>query len=648
MGEVFAGDSRPEDVLFQPLQLGGVVLRNRVMLSAMTTGFGYEDGLPDGRLADHFSMIATDVGLATVAFGAVRPEGRVERKIPWMWASGVVERLARVTEVIHRHGALASLQLGHGGRQVSPKVTRTAPVGPSAIAPPVHVSDTPRELSTAEVEEIVEAFVDAAVRAAAAGFDVVELHGGHGYLIQQFLSAQSNQRTDRFGGAGLRERATFGRELITCVKERVPGLSLLVRINGDDLVPGGMRPDDAAAIGQIFAEAGADGLIVSGGVYGSVPWTIPVLDDPEPAFLHAAEVVKRAVAVPVVAVGGFRDPMTARAAISAGSCDAVGVGRQLLADPRWVAKARARQDAAIRPCVGTLQGCAGPLQIGGEISCTVNPDIGRPPGLRTTAATHRRRVAVVGGGPAGMEAARVAAEAGDHVTLWEARERLGGAAALAGMTPPMAHFGELAAWYERELARLRVDVVLGREVRPDATELADADLVLCAVGAETLIPPLDGYEKLQAWVVDDLLAGLPSTHGSSLRPSRPVVLGSGSEALSVALWLSDRGSSVTLLADTRVGDDMSGVARRALRARLDRAGVAVRPGRPVALTPDGVRADDGDVLPADAVVLAGRRGRVRWGGTGVSTIGDARDPRGLGQAIEEARMAVRSHTRRRA
>ena len=275
-----------------------------------------------------------------------------------------------------------------------------------------------------------------------------------------------------------------------------------------------------------FADAGAHAIVVSGGVYGSVPYTIPLLDDPEGTFLDGATAVRAALpdSVPVVAVGRISMPESAEAALAAGRCDAIAVGRALLADPDWVAKAERGASSEIRPCIATVQGCAGALQHGDPISCTVNPDVGRE--LRSVPAgesTGSRRVLVVGGGPGGLEAARRAAELGHRVTLVEVEDRLGGAARLAALTPPLGHVAQLVDWFARELDRLGVDVRLG--VDGSTVDASEFDDVVAAIGAATSVPPLDGYEHLACWTVEDLLAGRPSTFDTTEAPDAVVIAG---------------------------------------------------------------------------------------------------------------------------
>ena len=641
-------------LLFSPLGLGPLRLRNRIVLSPMTTGFGFDQGVPDESMAAYLRARSRAVGMTVVAFGAVTPEGRVEEKLPWMWRDDIGGRLAPLVAALHEVGAHACLQLGHGGRQVSPRVTGLQPVAPSPIAPPVHVKELPHELTLGEIEALVEAFGHAAARAAEAGFDAIELHAGHGYLVHQFLSGASNLRSDLYGGGTTAERARFGVDVLCRIREEAPALALLVRLNGDDIAPGGIAPTDAYDAARVFAEAGAHALVVSAGVYGSVPYSIPMLDDDEASHVELASYLKGGVAVPVLSVGGIERPAVAEAALRRGDCDAVVVGRALIADPEWAEKAAAGRGAEIRPCIGLVDSCAGMLEHGDPIACAVNPEVGRE--LRPATPPGRRaRIVVVGAGPAGLEAACRAGELGHDVIVLEQSERPGGTLLLAARTPPLARLQRLVAWYEHRLT------AAGAELRTDTVATADMiaaltpELVVVAVGASTEPPVLEGYEALPAWTIEDLLAGRPSTLGGRLPPVRPVVVGAGRPALAGALACAGAASEVTLLCRERPGFDASGLVRRAYIARLEREGVRRLRGRPLALAAGGVLwIDDTDgkeaFVAADGVVIADRRASVRLAGLDrigaeVVKTGDAREPRDIACAIAEGREAVEAFTR---
>ncbi len=637
-------------LLFSPLQLGPLKLRNRIAMSAMTTGFGFDEGVPDEAICAYLEERSGGVAMTTVAFGAVSPEGRVEEKLPWMWRPDAARAVAPLAEAIHEGGAYASLQLGHGGRQVSPKVTGQEPVAPSAVAPLAHVKQPPRALRLDEIERIILAFGRAAGEAEGAGFDAVEIHAGHGYLFHQFLSAEANRRDDRYGGATVAERARFLVDVIGAVRAETREIAILVRLNGDDLVAGGSGPQEAADAASAAAAAGAHAVIVSAGVYGSVPYTIPMLDDEEGAHIELAAYVREHVSVPVLSVGGIDRPSIAEAAIARGACDAVVVGRALIADPEWVEKASLGDVGSIRPCIGLVDSCAGVLEHGSPIGCAVNPEVGREGRRRPTEATFLRRVVVVGAGPAGMEAAGCAAELGHDVVLLERRHALGGMLALAATTPPLLRLARLVAWYSRRLAMSGVRILTGVDADGEAVAALEPDAVVLAIGSRSAVPVIDGFDQLPAWTIEDYLDGGASTCGAVPVPARLVVLGATRAAMAVALQGARHGADVTLLDRERLGWDASGLVRRAYKTRLAREGIGSLRGRPVRLRTGAVVWEDDDHLrsdtKADGVVIADHRvpstfaGLDRLGGVPVTVIGDAHEPRDCGAAVADGRQAA--------
>ena len=640
-------------LLFSKLRLGPVELRSRIVLSPMTTGFGFAEGVPDETFTAYIRARSRAVGMVVVAFGAVAPEGRVEEQLPWMWREDIAGHLRPLVTAVHAEGALACLQLGHGGRQVSPVVTGLTPVAPSPVPPPVHVKEPPHELSAAEIEEIVDAFGRAAARAADAGFDAVELHAGHGYLVHQFLAAASNLRTDDYGGATLVERARFGIAVVSRIRREAPGVALVVRMNGEDIAPGGIEAGDALEAARLFTAAGAHGIVVSAGVYGSVPYTIPLLDDPEASHVELAAFLKRGLTVPVLTVGGIERPSVAEAALARGDCDAVVVGRALIADPDGAAKAESGRAAEIRPCIGLVDACAGMLAHGDPIGCAVNPEVGRE--LRAAPVPSRRaRVVVVGAGPAGLEAACRAAELGHDVIVLEQRDRPGGALLAAALTPPLRRLQRLVSWYERRLRAAGAELRTGEPATAAAVAGLEPELVVVAAGACTAPPGLDGYEALPAWTIEDMLAGEPSTIGGRTPPARPVVLGAGRQALAGALACARAGAEVTLLHRERPGFDASGLVRRAYAVRLEREGVRRLHGRPLALTAEGVHwaneagAEAVEPFHTDGGAPIGDHEPVRLDerlGAEVVVVGDAREPRDIAAATAEGREAVDAFSR---
>jgi NADPH-dependent 2,4-dienoyl-CoA reductase/sulfur reductase-like enzyme len=280
------------------------------------------------------------------------------------------------------------------------------------------------------------------------------------------------------------------------------------------------------------------------------------------------------------------------------------------------------------------------LQHGEPISCAVNPEVGRESRPIPGPTDRPRVVAVVGGGPAGMEAARRAAELGHRVTLFERGPQLGGQLRWAAATPPLAHFERLVAWFEGRLAGLGVTVRLGTDATARTLELEGPDAVIVATGAVTEVPALEGYDLLATWTMEDAIDGKPSTTGSIGLPVGVVVAGAGQRALATALWAADVGAHVTLVHDGRTGADTSGLARRALLARCDRAGIGLIEGRITRIQDDGVGLADGGFVPAGGLVLADRLRPESPSGVDGTRVGDVRSARDVAAAIAEGRQAA--------
>ena len=352
----------------------------------------------------------------------------------------------------------------------------------------------PEAMSPARIAQVIEAFAAAAARAARAGFDVVEVHGAHGYLISQFLCPAENRRDDDYGGS-LENRARLGNAIIRRIKDRVPGLPVIFRLNGDDFVPGGMTEAEARQVAVWAAAAGADAISVAGGHYRSVPSAavmIPPMAMPDATFLHFAAAIRKLVQVPVIAVGRLGDPALALRAVQDGQADFVALGRPLLADPDWVN--RATRGAAVRLCIA-CNSCVNGMRAGERLHCLVNPATGRErlyaaAAERTKPATGGRRIAVIGAGPAGLSYAALVAP-DNAVTVFERDAVAGGAFRLAGLAPTFQGVAASPTALPRYIASLErrcreagAQFVFGCDVTRDVRRLDGFDLIVLASGAE--------------------------------------------------------------------------------------------------------------------------------------------------------------------
>jgi 2,4-dienoyl-CoA reductase-like NADH-dependent reductase (Old Yellow Enzyme family)/thioredoxin reductase len=506
------------------------------------------------------------------------------------------------TDLIHSCGARMGIQLMHLGRQ-SGEIQGYKPVGPSPI-PVTPKDEVPRELTVTEVDGLVEKFADAARRARDAGFDMVELHGCHGYLLSSFLSPLTNKRSDKYGGS-VANRARFVVEIVKLIKERAGhDFPVSVRMNGSDYMPGGTTVDMARQTAKLLEEAGADMIGVSGGAYGSYPVIVPPYDQPRGCNVPLAAAVKEVVKVPVAVAGRLDDPFIADEVLVSGKADVIAIARGLLADPELPNKAARGDLKGIRRCIACnvcIDGDPTPVS---PITCTVNPEAGREREMVITPALRRKKVMVVGGGLSGLEAARVAAARGHRVTLYEEKADLGGQWLLASKPPHKEDHLLLLRYLVGQLDKLGVERKCGVKVTPAMVEEARPDVVLVATGAKPLVPPIPGVDQKEVVTAWDVLGG-----GKVGR--RVLVVGGGLTGLETAEFLAEQGKEVVVVEMLkRVGADMGGTVRWHLMNRTKNLNIntfvstqikEIRPKGVVVISRNGVEETwDG----FDAIVLA--------------------------------------------
>lgn len=480
--------------LLRPGQIGPITLRNRIIMPPMTTRSGDRDGcVTDDGVAYYAARAQAHVGLITVEMMSPEQAGKHRHFELGIYDDRFLPGLKRLVKSIHDAGAKAGVQLGHGGGHTRVDISGLKPIAPSAIPHSVQEGHTeiiiPEEMSKARIAETVQSFVNAACRAREAGFDLVEIHGAHGYLISQFLAPLENRRSDEYGGS-LENRARFALEIIRKVKAAAPSLAVTFRMNGNDFFPGGMPFEEARTVAMWAAEAGADAIHVSGGHYRSVPSAaimIPPMATPATPFLAYAEEIKKRVRVPVIAVGRFGDPQRAIDAVETGRADFIALGRPLLADPEWVLKVeRGRQ---VRRCLA-CNSCVDGMREGRKVSCLVNPTTGRERLFAgRTVALKGQRIAVLGAGPAGLSYA-AAMSPDNEVTVFEKESVAGGAFRWAGLAPRFQNveanpesFRDYVSGLLRECEEKGVRFVYGWSLAARAAELAGFDQIVIATGA---------------------------------------------------------------------------------------------------------------------------------------------------------------------
>ena len=412
--------------VFEPMKINGLELKNRMVVSAMVTNYCTPDGKATEKfIAYHEHKAKGGWGLIITEDYAVTPTAGGFVNLPGLWVDGQIESHRKLTERVHAAGGKIAAQIYHAGRETSSAVTGVQPVAPSAVREP-SMPETPRELTIPEIHTLVEQFGDCAKRAKAAGFDAVEVHGAHGYLAGAFASPFSNKRSDEYGGT-IRNRARFGMEIIRNIKEKCgKDYPVLYRISSVEYVPGGLDIEESKVIARLMEEAGADCIHCSQGVYASTHTIIPPSVFLRAGYVEHAAEMKKAVQIPVIAVGRINDVEIAESVLQSKKADLVTMARASLADPELPNKVlKGRGDEVIR-CIGCLHGCIGENGKGNGIRCLVNPLTGMEDEYDLTPAEKAKQVLVIGGGIAGCEATISAALKGHKVTLIEKNDRLGG------------------------------------------------------------------------------------------------------------------------------------------------------------------------------------------------------------------------------
>jgi len=594
-------------LIAQPGRIGPLTLRNRIVMAPMGTNYSTTDGLSTQRDKQYYAERARG-GAAMIMTEAmvVTEHARPHHNSLCVYHDRFIPGLASIVEAIKEHDCHVFGQLNHRGALLRRSVLNMEPVGPSAWHNP-NTGDAVRALTLTEIDEIQGQFVAAARRLWQAGYDGVELHGGNGYLFQQFLTPRINKRTDRYGGS-LENRVRLLRETLERLRNEVPDLLPMVRLSATEFVEGGYTQEEIIEVARIMEESGSVALDISGGSNESPQlskYTIQPPSFPRGFLAPYAKPIKQAVTIPVFVAGRIIDAEDAEAVLASGSADFISLGRALYADAHWCDKAMGKIDAPIRKCI-SCNVCFERLTLEKDVSCVVNPMVGTEfealryaepqlslaarAGARIDAgagsgggagvssvvafgiAPASKRVLVLGAGITGIEAARLLAGQGHYVEVWEKRERVGGQMHLAAAAPDKAEVW--GAWNYRwqEIEALRVPVLTGRDASIDQIRDFRPDLVVVATGAEPRPIPFDiaamspQVRALHAW---DVL-GDPHTipAGASV-----TVIGGGMVGMETADLLSERGSQVCVV--EALGNLAQGMARNnrmELIERLQRRG----------------------------------------------------------------------------
>ncbi len=629
--------------LFEPGSIGELWLKNRIIKAPIVTGFATRDGCVTDRMIRYYREVSRGgAGLVIVENSYI--DNRASKSIPCQLSSSHDEHrpgLLWLATAIKSNGAKACLQLGHAGRQ---KFLQMSPMKAPSRVPWEETykagMPAPEELTFEEIGEIVESFGNAAVRAKQTGFDMVEILGCHGYLVTNFLSPLTNRRTDWYGGH-LENRMRFLLEVVDNIFKKVgKRYPLSVRLNGTDYEEGGITIEETKRVAIALEKTGVGTIHVSGGVHNTGHMIHAPTYGPLATNVWAAEELKRAVSIPIIASGSITTPQLAEMILVQGKADFVSLGRPLLADPYFPIKAQEGRPEDIRPCIRCLDGCIARGLAIGSIRCTVNARLGREDEFRIAPADITRKVAVIGGGPAGMEAARIAALRGHQVTLFEKR-KMGGTLIEASTPEFKSDIRGLIDYLSTQIRKGDVQVV-NKEATSQIIEDGKFDTVIVATGATSAVYDVPGMNRRHVVAALDVYRGAKTGN-------HVIVVGGGMIGCDVALYLAEQSKTVTIT--TRRNDIASGMnksERLAYFERLSKQTVEIKTGVHLEeVTERGIivreRAGSKSEIEGDHVVLAPglipNRGLfdelAQMPNVKVYAVGDCADPRTIFDAIHE-------------
>ncbi|NLX52111.1 MAG: FAD-dependent oxidoreductase [Deltaproteobacteria bacterium] len=636
--------------LLSPLTVKSLTLANRVVMPPMGTNLGNADGtVSDENLAYLKRRAQGRPGLIITEITGVHPDGMVSPHQLAAYDDRFLPGLDRMARAARDAGCKIALQLHHSGRESLYLLGKGRAVAPSAI-PSIVFKGAPREMTKADIEEVIAAFGRAAARARTAGFDAVEIHCAHGYLLTQFLSALSNQRTDEYGGNTIRERSRFVLDVIREIRRQVGAdYPVSIRISAEEYIKGGYSADDMQGIAPDFVEAGADIIHASFGTHGSPGGITQAPAEFAPGFnAWLARKMKDVVSVPVIAVGRFTDPAAADETLARGDADLVAFGRQFLADPDFLVKAQEGRTDDIRLCIACNQGCIEREILGeGNIRCSINPETGQETLYPREKTARPKNVWVVGAGPAGLTAAAEADRLGHRVTLFEKKNILGGQIRYAQIPPHKEIYGQWIDWLIGQVRKTGVAIKSETEVDEALLKEGKPDAVILATGGEKLVPPIpgiDGAKVCDAWQILD---------GRIAPGENIVIIGGALIGMETADFLTERGKTVTILEMLKRSPVLKITSHGyMLHKRLrDRACKFLFGARVTAVDETGVtfsaEGQTAVISPVDQVVVAAGmkpsnalEAICTKLGIAFKTVGDASSPRRIIEATDEGARAA--------
>lgn len=589
--------------LFTPGYIGNLWIKNRVIRTSLSGGMALSDGSIGTRIVDHYKEVARgEVGMVNVEYCYIDDDAsKAKHGQIGISNSKHQSGLYWLANAIKNEGARAAVQLAHAGRQ---RFSSSRPYKSAyrRAWPDLYNKGglIPDEMTIEEIEQCIEDFGVAALRAKEAGFDVCEVHGGHGYLITNFLSPW-NQRNDWYGGH-FENRKRFLLQVFESMRRKVGSdYPLGVRLSGTDYDPVNPIPvEETIQVAKDLESLGVDYIHVSGGTHEFGHKETVVMYYPMAYQLWACEEIKKAVGIPVICSGSLGDPELAENILKEGKADFIGLGRPLIADPYWSQKAQEGHPEDIRPCIRCMQ-CNDKGVTAGYLTCTVNATAGREGELCTIpAAVKPKKVAIIGGGPSGMEAARVAALKGHEVTLYEKRE-LGGMLIEASVPDNKADIRRLINYYIAQMKKHDISIIY-EEATIDKIKQGNYDTVVVAAGSKPIIPNIPGMDR------DNVVQGLDILHGAETGQN-VVVVGGGMVGCEIAAFLAEKGKQLTVIEATdQIAAGLSNTVKKAFIEIIGSLPIRIKCGRILSeITDEGVITISGlkkEIFNADTVVIA--------------------------------------------
>lgn len=571
--------------LFEPIKIRNMTVKNRISMAPMGTNFGEQTGEMSFLHLDYYEQRAMGgVGLIIVENASVdSPQGSNGTTQLRIDHDNYIPRLFKLCENVHRHGACIAIQINHAGASAVESRIGMQPVSASDI-PSKKGGNIPRPLEKDEIYAIVKKYGEAAKRAQLAGFDAVEVHAGHSYLISQFLSPTMNKRTDEFGGCA-ENRARFAKLILEEVRRQVGSVfPILVRISADEMVDGGNTLEDMLELVSYFQEE-ADVIDVSAGLNGSLQYQIDSCQLPDGWRSYMSKEVKRRFGKPTITTGNIRSPKIAEEILEKEEADFIGIGRGLIADPEWVNKVQFGKEETIRKCISCNIGCAGHrIQLNRPIRCTVNPDVNHWETYKSEKVNKPCNVVVIGGGTAGLEAACTAAEVGCQTFLLEKESEFGGLARKIAEIPDKYRI-QYFVDYQLQRAKSLPNLYMFHNVEASAefVECLKPNIIVNATGSQPLLPPIDGLhenidkEDGRVFSILKMIRDIDK-FPKDMGRRKVVVIGGGAVGLDVVEFFAEHNASVSVVEMMpQIGKDLDPVSKLRMEEIFDKYNVCLKP-----------------------------------------------------------------------